>query len=1214
MKHTYLIIFLTLLIASVSEAQLSSAGYDIHLKSVTVTPEGNAQHLISSGIMETETFFRSGRYKVIQFDRIPVQAEKELLKQAGVELLDYLPQMAYFASFSINFDAKVMRDLPIRSILEVKPEYKLDKLLYNENYPAHAMTGNNRIRLVVSYYPDLKPDDAAVFFNEKGLKVTGRDDFSRLVYVEAGIGEISAIASLPWVMFIEAAAADPQPENYTGRTLHHTNAIATDFLAGRHYDGTGVNAVLQDDGVIGPHIDYQGRIGAQFLSNNNGDHGDHCAGILMGGGNRDPRAKGNGFGSTLWVYSTTPNYPGFTAIPTTYTSLGIRVTSASYGDGCNAGYTSLTRTLDQQVRMYPSLMHVFSAGNSGSDNCGYGAGAGWGNITGGHKQGKNVLAVANLDFQDVLASSSSRGPAHDGRIKPDVGAKGSSVVSTINPNTYGNKSGTSMACPGVAGTLTQLIHAYRELNNGQDPMAGLLKATLLNTAEDLGNPGPDFKFGWGRINALRAVQVFEQGRYDSGVVSQGMAGSHTISVPPNTARIQVMVYWTDYEASVNTNWALVNNLNMTVTDPSSATWLPWVLSHYANPDSLNKVAVRGTDNRNNMEQVTIDDPQAGDYVVDVQGITVPQGPQTYYVVWEFVPETVTLTYPAGGESMVPGEQETIRWDAFGASEPFTIEFSSDNGQAWDTVVANHTAAARYYNWTVPSVVTGNALIRVSRGGSVSQCEAAFSIMGVPCNLVVDWACDTALHLSWGKVGGATSYEVFKLGQKYMESVGVTNITSFIVSDTNQVTSNWLSVRALGSGGATGRRALAIEKTPGNLNCRPVDAMLASAPTAQWGVFQACLDLQEVNLPVGIRNFGLEPIVNPSVSWQLDNGTIATEAISATILPDSTFEFIFPQKLDLSSPGSHVFRTWVTYPQDQNPANDSLVIPIEVIDGVTFPAEGSQDFETWTKCLSSPVCELYTCELADGWINLANTVHDFHDWRTFSGSTPTAGTGPDTDHTLGTTAGKYLYVEPTMYCLNREAYLATPCIDLTGSVSAKASLWYHAFGADIGSFHADVFDGTAVSPDVVTAISGSKGDEWRKLEIDLTPWAGKVIGLRFRAMTGCADKGDFAIDDFSLEQVMVSVEDKDFAATGKLKVFPNPASGEVTIALREAGTIPYRLLITDLYGRTVLEQLIEPRGGRIYEQIRLPEVAGGFYLVEVKSDRQGFISRLVVRPR
>ena len=93
------------------------------------------------------------------------------------------------------------------------------------------------------------------------------------------------------------------------------------------------------------------------------------------------------------------------------------------------------------------------------------AGSGWGNVTGGHKQGKNVIAVANLTLTGELASSSSRGPAADGRIKPDIGAKGSSVNSTVPTNDYDLKTGTSMSCPGIAGVMAQVYQGYKELHH-----------------------------------------------------------------------------------------------------------------------------------------------------------------------------------------------------------------------------------------------------------------------------------------------------------------------------------------------------------------------------------------------------------------------------------------------------------------------------------------------------------------------------------------------------------------------------------------------------------------------------------------------------------------------------------------------------------------------------------------------------------------------------
>ena len=87
--------------------------------------------------------------------------------------------------------------------------------------------------------------------------------------------------------------------------------------------------------------------------------------------------------------------------------------------------------MDKDVRDNPALMHVFSAGNSNGSNCGYGAGSQWGNVTGGHKQGKNVVATANITYLDAIAPSSSRGPAADGRIKPDLAAVGTNVYSCL---------------------------------------------------------------------------------------------------------------------------------------------------------------------------------------------------------------------------------------------------------------------------------------------------------------------------------------------------------------------------------------------------------------------------------------------------------------------------------------------------------------------------------------------------------------------------------------------------------------------------------------------------------------------------------------------------------------------------------------------------------------------------------------------------------------
>jgi subtilisin family serine protease len=392
--------------------------------------------------------------------------------------------------------------------------------------------------------------------------------------------------------------------------------------------------MMQDDGKIGEHIDYKGRINQSGCSNcstdPNNDHGDHVAGTIMGAGNINPTSKGMAYGAELLVYGSSNN--NYNAVPNLYNNEGLVITSKSYSSTCNGGYDNLTRSLDEMTNDLNSIIHVFSAGNAGQDDCGYGP-SGWGNITGGHKSGKNVLAVGNLDGYDAINSSSSRGPATDGRIKPDICGVGTSVNSTIPGNTYGVKTGTSMSCPGVAGTIGQLYDAYRDLNGGNNPTSGLIKAAILNTGEDLGNPGPDFIYGWGRINARAAFELLRDGNYTRDTITQNENESIFLNVPASTKELRVMLYWTDVEGSTSAQFALVNDLNMFVVTPSNDTIYPWVLDPTPTVSSLTAIAERERDSINNMEQVTISNPASGSFEINIDGFNIPQGPQEYFIVY-----------------------------------------------------------------------------------------------------------------------------------------------------------------------------------------------------------------------------------------------------------------------------------------------------------------------------------------------------------------------------------------------------------------------------------------------------------------------------------------------------------------------------------------------------------------------------------------------------
>ncbi|HUE69681.1 MAG TPA: S8 family serine peptidase [Pirellulaceae bacterium] len=126
-----------------------------------------------------------------------------------------------------------------------------------------------------------------------------------------------------------------------------------------------------------------------------------------------------------------------------------------------------------------------------------------------------VLAVGATDSADVIAGFSGQGPTSwqgvagyndyihpPGLLKPDVSAPGVSVNSTANGGGYVNGptwSGTSMATPHVSGVAALLLQ--------QDPtlLPHELTYIIRETAVDLGAAGPDNAYGYGRVDALAAV-------------------------------------------------------------------------------------------------------------------------------------------------------------------------------------------------------------------------------------------------------------------------------------------------------------------------------------------------------------------------------------------------------------------------------------------------------------------------------------------------------------------------------------------------------------------------------------------------------------------------------------------------------------------------------------------------------------------------------------
>lgn len=1043
--------------------------------------------------------------RLLQFSGIPEEPLMRQIEKSGIRLLNYVPHNAYYASIPESLKADDLKKLGVLSAIIPTREFKLSPNLFHGTIPEHAIQEDGLIEIVLLPYKHI-PIAALMrtidLPNFTELRVVYQGNYAEAV---CSIDEIEQLVHHPYVAHIFEAEAPPVKDNNTAITSHRVNTINGMDAISTGYTGAGITVSLGDDGAIGPHIDYQGRLDQSAADASSGDHGDHVAGTIFGAGNRDPRGRGMAPGAEILYYRYPQNLHNAT---TDYFTHDIRITSSSYSNGCNAGYTNFARLMDESSYLLPGLLHVFSAGNAGNDDCGYGAGSGWGNITGGHKAAKNVIAVGNVNRLDGIAASSSRGPAHDGRIKPEVVAVGTSVYSTTDPHLYTTKTGTSMACPGVAGSLAVLYEAYQDITS-TPPTGGLMKAVLMNAADDLGRPGPDFIYGFGRINLRKSLRTIANEWIISSEVGHNNSNAHTIYTPPGVKKMKVMLYWTDIEAAAGVSKALVNDLDLTM-HMGSMTYQPLVLNPTPNAFLLNQIATPGTDTLNNVEQITIPYPPSGTYTINVNGSLVPFGPQQYYIVYYFENEAPQLTYPIGGESLIPGTNEIIRWDALDVVDDFTLQYSSNNGASWQTITSGLPSQTRHYTWGVPHLASDEVKISLVSGAYSDESDS-FTIIPVPENLKLESVCLDSTIIRWSSVDSAAAYVVYKLGNMYMDSIAYTTDNFYTFQGVNGLHEHWYSVSAVTAGGNVGRRAIAIPST-GLYNClADSDLALIGVKAPNTGLIPACV-ADSLQMRLKVKNKGAQAINSFEVSRQTNNSPVITETFSLLLLPGDSAAINLSQYI-IPEQGINNLNVWVTTANDLNPYNDSASLKFEIYGSSSEPLPIVMDFENDTLCPTTNNCEATICPLNSEFVNAENGVFDDIDWRVNSGTTPSQNTGPIYDNTVGDTTGKYIYLEATS-CYNRKAELYTPCIDLSGTSTPVLEFYHHRRGNATGPLHIDIFSNGAWQP-LMPPLTDETGLDWIRYEVSLLPFIGEKVALRFVGKTIGGWQGDIALDDISI---------------------------------------------------------------------------------------------------
>jgi hypothetical protein len=946
MKKIYYLLFLVLILIDTTSAQHKSA--PIRFKNGDFLGNRNLIKGKLSKEIINRIRFAKNYYALLQFASTPGITEKKELIARKVVLFDYVPHNAFMAEIPESFKLAELKDYNISGVYRVSSQFKIaGKLL--EHINEHSFNADKLI--AVSFFGTLSRETVENELRKLGAQIMStKIKPERTVFINTSAEVVKQIASLPFVAYISEQVIKDVPLNYNNHAIHALDAL--DAGSGRNLQGNNVAIGLGDNGDPSTHIDFAGRL---FQRNPTppAAHATHTMGTAGGGGILNPMYKGMAPQSTL----ISQNYSDILVnTPTYVTDYNMVLTSNSYYSG-NAGcsgegeYDVFANFADVQLNLYDSLLHVFAAGNDGALTC-TPYPLSYGTIKSGYQCAKNVLTVGAMDNMSyAIASFSSGGPVNDGRIKPEIVAGGVNITSTYPYNNYGVDNGTSMSSPTVAGTIALLYERYRQLHNGANPSGALLKAVTCNGADDLGNPGPDYLFGFGMLNARTAVEAIENNAYFTGTLTNGGSSGFVInSVPAGALQIKVMLYWNDPAAAAYAATALVNNLDLTVTASDGVTHHPLILN--PNPGNVNDNAVEGVDTLNNIEQVVIYNPPGGNINVNVNGTNIPSGPQNFVVAYEIINPSVTVEYPYGNETWVPGQTEYIRWSAYGGSgNGFTLAYSLNNGTTWTTINNNISDSARSYAWTVPDTATNNALIRVTRNnlGYTGISKYGFTILGQP-SVSLNNACQGYVQALWNSIPGATNYQVMVLSLDTMRSIATTNDTSYLISGLNRDSSYWFTVRAMYNN-SPGIRALAGNIIPSGGPCTinskdfSVDSLISPLTGRQFTSTQLS---NNTPIKIELKNLGNTVSSNPfTISYQVNGGNIVTESSSAIIASDSAYDYTFGTSYDFSMPGTYNTMIWVDYPGDTLHQNDTLNVVIKQLanDTLSLNPSFTEGFET-----------------------------------------------------------------------------------------------------------------------------------------------------------------------------------------------------------------------------------------------------------------------------
>jgi len=560
-----------------------------------------------------------------------------------------------------------------------------------------------------------------------------------------------------------------------------------------YLNGAGKKVSLKENTFDTTDIDFLGRVlNNETAATEISTHATLMASIIAGGGNSAAGAKGGAWGAKI----ASSNFANLLAdADSSLLKNDISVQNHSYGTEIASNYGAEAYSYDAQSKRLPHLLHVFSAGNEGLNSANSGEYAniqGYANLTGNVKMAKNVLTVGAVNSEYQIQPYSSRGPAIFGRVKPEIVAY--------------SENGTSDAAASVSAAALLLQQHYETLFHQKMP-ASLQKATLLNSAQDVGAKGLDYSSGYGSLNIAAALQ----NTFLLDTLFSKMPKQYPLNVPISTAKLKLTLAWTDEETP---DGKLSEDLDIRLRDKNDNIFLPWCLD--VRRDSILKPAFRGRDSLNPQEQISIDFPTVGNdaYTIEIQANNLKSAFQPFAIAIQLsAVEPINWTFPAQEEAAFQNEKVTLRWFGENSAKKGILSYQWQGDSAW-AFIDSVAATAHHYKWNLPD---STGILRFLFKNNEGMQASPFLHIHPPLHMNVGFDCADSVAFFWNKLTQISDYQLFSLGSQYLEPNIISADTLLVLTKNNLLPYRW-SVAPIFSDGQIGIKSSTPDYRTQGLDC------------------------------------------------------------------------------------------------------------------------------------------------------------------------------------------------------------------------------------------------------------------------------------------------------------------------------------------------------------------------------------------------------------